>query len=239
VFDFIRKQALWEALDAGLDRDLEQAKTIFHLKSIQDLIVLARLRELRGARIAEVGAGNSRILPLLAAENDCVTVEKFEGQGGGPTDHKQIKGVPNISAFLGENNPELADDSFDVVFSISVVEHVPDAAALTAFHDDQLRILKPGGLFLHAIDIYVEDETAPHLVQRFEAYRGWVTDAERVEPVGEVFGGPLAFTCDMASNPDNVMYAWGRTAPTLNELRQRAQCVSLLASGRKRAAAAA
>ena len=74
----------------------------------------------------------------------------------------------------------MAAESFDVVFSISVVEHVGTAEELAAFHEDQLRILKPGGMFIHAIDLYLEDEPSPYWVQRFDAYRSWVTSSESV-----------------------------------------------------------
>lgn len=89
---------------------------------------------------------------------------KFQGEGGGPTDEQEVPGVRNISAYLGERSSELAPDSFDIIFSISVVEHVGGQEALDAFHGDQLRILKPGGIFMHAIDIYLEDDPAPHHV---------------------------------------------------------------------------
>src|SRR5687767_6142356 len=82
---------------------------------------------------------------------------------GGPTEAQAIPGVEIVRAYLGENSPLLAD--FDVVFSISVVEHVED---LDAFHADQLRILKPGGIFIHAIDLYLGEGAD---TSRFDAYR--------------------------------------------------------------------
>jgi len=230
MFDFIRKPALWAALDAGLLAQVSVPGN-YQLKTSQDVIVLSHLRELSGKRIAEVGAGNSRVLPALAKANSCVTIEKFEGQGGGPTEQQVIDGVPNVSAFLGEMSPNLEDSSFDAVFSISVVEHVDDEG-LIDFHADQLRILKPGGLFLHAIDIYVEDEPQAGSTARFNAYRDWPA-SDGVEPLGEIYDGECRFSSDLASNPDNVMHSWGRIAPALIGLRQRAQCVSLLVGGRK------
>jgi hypothetical protein len=142
-----------------------------------------------------------------------------------------------VPAFMGESSPLLNTGSFDVVFSVSVVEvveHVP-TEDLAAFHEDQLRILKPGGMFIHAIDFYLEDEPAAHHLNRFDRYRSWVTSSESVVPVGQIYRGPCRFTCDLATNPDNVMYAWGRVAPKLIELRQSAQVVSLLVAGRKNA----
>jgi SAM-dependent methyltransferase len=250
MFDFVRKPLLWKAWDAGLDEEvldigeyrtrrqlLSQNVHTFQLKSMQDLAVYVQLRGLSGKQIAEVGAGNSRLLPRLAQANTCVAVEKYEGEGGGPTTASPIPGVRIVPVFLGEKSPLLATESFDVVFSISVVEHVP-TEDLAAFHEDQLRILKPGGLFIHAIDIYLEDEPATHPVtthhvRRFDVYRSWVTSSKDVRPVGPIFRGACRFTCDLVTNPDNVMYAWGRVAPKLIELRQAAQVASLLVAGRK------
>lgn len=198
----------------------------------EDLAVYLHLRNTTGKHIAEIGAGHSRLLPTLAKTNTCVAVEKFEGKGGGPTAASSIPNVRTVSAYLGENDPLLVADSFDVVFSISVVEHVP-TEQLAAFHEDQLRILKPGGMFIHAIDLYLEDEPSAYHVQRFDAYRSWVTSSQHVTPVGHVYQGPCRFTCDLATNPDKVMYTWGRAAPDLIELRQVAQGVSLLVAGRK------
>ncbi len=232
MFDFVRKPLLWQAWDSGLDEELGEAGG-FQLKSMQDLAVYLHLRHATGKHIAEIGAGHSRLLPALAKTNTCVAVEKFEGKGGGPTTESPIPNVRTVSAYLGEKSPLLVAESFDIVFSISVVEHVGTTEELAAFHEDQLRILKPGGMFMHAIDLYLEDEPSPYHVQRFDTYRSWVTSSESVRPVGEVYGGPCRFTCDLATNPDNVMYAWGRVAPQLIELRQAAQVASVLVAGRK------
>jgi hypothetical protein len=232
MFDFVRKPLIWRAWNSGLDEELAEAGS-FQLKSMQDLAVYSHLRHATGKHIAEIGAGHSRLLPTLAKTNTCLAVEPFEGKGGGPTKESPIPNVRTVPAYLGEKSPLLAAESFDVVFSISVVEHVGTAEELAAFHEDQLRILKPGGMFIHAIDLYLEDEPAPYSVQRFDAYRSWVTSSETVRPVGEVYGGPCRFTCDLATNPDNVMYAWGRVAPQLIELRQAAQLASLLVAGCK------
>ena len=232
MFDFVRKPLLWQAWDSGLGKQIDDA-TGFQLKSMQDLAVYLQLRDLTGKHIAEIGAGHSRVLPALAKTNTCIAVEKFEGKGGGPTTERSIPNVRTVSAYLGENNPLLVAESFDVVFSISVVEHVGTREELAAFHEDQQRILKPGGMFIHAIDLYLEDEPSAYHLERFETYRSWVTSSENIRPVGHVYDGPCRFTCDLVTNPDNVMYAWGSVAPSLVELRQAAQVVSVLVAGRK------
>jgi SAM-dependent methyltransferase len=222
---------LWPAWEARLDREIETSAAGFHLKSMQDLVVYSLLRSGSRRQIAEIGAGHSRVLPTLSKSNTCVAVEKFEGQGGGPTTKAPIPGVQIVRAFLGEHSRELKDESFDVVFSISVVEHVP-TEGLAAFHSDQLRIMKPGGIFVHAIDLYLLDEPREYEMRRFEIYRDWV-NSDEVEPIGEIYRGPCRFSCDLATNPDNTMYAWVGVDSRLNELNQVAQVVSVLVGGRK------
>lgn len=231
MFDLIRKPFLWNAWDRNLEREIGKTGR-FHLKSIQDLAVYDILRGSKGMAIAEAGGGDSRLLARLARENACFNIEKFQGADGGPPKEIKIENVTNILVFLGEHAPQIKNDFFDVVFSVSVVEHVP-TPGLKDFLEDGLRVLKPGGLWLHAIDIYIEDEPSDYWRERYDAYRSWMNHPA-LAPVGEVSDAPLRFTCDVATNPDEVMYNWGRIAPNLIGLRQRAQSASLLVAARKR-----
>ncbi|XSG82629.1 MAG: class I SAM-dependent methyltransferase [Methyloligella sp. ZOD6] len=235
MFDFIRKKEIWQALDNAYLTELENKKISFQLKTMQDLAVYQMLRDARGAKIAEIGGGNSRILKQLAQNNACFNIERFEGNDNGPAAVVEIPGVTNILCYVGDFDPQLEAEQFDVAFSISVVEHIVDDR-LDAFHRDLMRILKPGGMFIHAIDIYVEDEPSDYFQQRFSAYRTWVEDGDTVEPLGELYAGPLKFSCSMASNPDNTMHAWGTISPKLIDLRTEAQNVSILVAGRKKPA---
>lgn len=230
MFDFIRKPFLWDVFDRNLDKEIGKNE-LFHLKSIQDLAVYDYVKGSSKLSIAEIGGGYSRLLNALVKNNSCTNVEKFQGVDGGPSKEKTIPNVRNVHAFLGEFDPNLNDASFDLVFSVSVVEHVP-TSALEGFFKDQLRILKSGGIFLHAIDLYLEDQPTAYVLDRFEHYKAWVQNPA-VAPIGAVFDGPCRFTCDMATNPDNVMHMWGRVSPSLIEMRTRAQSVSLLVGARK------
>jgi len=65
---------------------------------------------------------------------------KFEGRGLGPLEEIRLKNVKNINAYIGDSHSTILDDSFDYIFSISVVEHV-ETEDLEAFFRDSLRIL--------------------------------------------------------------------------------------------------
>lgn len=230
MLDFIRKSFLWNAWDQNLQNELPKLGG-FHLKSIQDLAVYSHLKSMQGKTIGEIGGGNSRVLRTLSKNNTCYNIEKFAGKDGGPASEVIIPNVENILVFLGEFSPLIKDESFDCLFSVSVVEHVP-SQNLEDFAKDGLRALKSGGLWIHAIDMYLKDEPEADTDARYQAYRNWF-NLPGMKALGPIFDGPIEFRCDMATNPDDTMHAWGRIAPNLIPLRQIAQSTSLLLIGQK------
>lgn len=231
MFDFIRKRQIWEALDAGNLNEIT-SKLGFQLKTMQDLVVYTYLRDSKNLDIAEIGGGNSRILPRLAKANTCFNIEPFEGADNGPEGEITFQGVKNILTLIGESHDVIPDAAYDVVFSISVVEHIEDQNFQT-FYEDCLRILKPGGSMYHAIDMYVSDQPTKFWTDRLDMYRATVQSDSRVTPLGDIYQGELAFAPNMASNPDNVMYAWKAISPGLDALRQTAQSISLITGIKK------
>lgn len=57
-----------------------------------------------------------------------------------------------VNGLLGDFNADLKDNYFDLVFSISVLEHVK-AGQIKPICDDMFRMLKPGGVCVHTIDL--------------------------------------------------------------------------------------
>lgn len=231
MFDFIRKKDIWAACDRGLLAKLDN-KISYQLKIAQDLAILSHLHESTGLVIGEIGGGDSRILRQLAMNNRCFNIEKFEGKHLGPTGVVTIGNVNIIDAYVGEFDNKIPDSYFDKVFSISVVEHV-ETLNLSDFFRDTLRVLKPNGLFIHAIDMYLKDEPSAYDLERFDIYKRWILDNRSVMPMGKIYDGPPIFSTDMASNPDNILYQWNTLAPSLSDLRFRAQSVSLMVGGIK------
>ena len=232
MFDFIRKKDVWDACDKGYLEELKSKKISYQLKNAQDLGIYRFVRELRDLDIAEIGGGNSRILERMAVNNRCVNIEKFEGRGLGPLEEIQLKNVKNINAYIGDSHSTILEGSFDYIFSISVVEHV-ETEGLETFFRDSLRVLKIGGKFLHAIDMYLGDQSSSYNLERFECYKSWVSGEKGAVPIGDVYGGPPHFSSDMASNPDNILYGWNKMVPSLVEVRAASQSVSLIVGGVK------
>ncbi|MBE9102933.1 class I SAM-dependent methyltransferase [Vacuolonema iberomarrocanum] len=220
MLDIINKREYFE----WLNKSLADHKNV-SLKGIQDGWILSILSGRQELKVAEIGGGKSRVLQVLSKENECWNIDKLEGAGNGPTDVPDIPGVKLVRAYMGENDTSIPDNHFDVVFSISVVEHVPNVA-LEAFFSDCCRILKPGGIMLHAIDLYISDERTQR-VHVIDIYRK-VIDAQDFEWLSPpTVDGQATFRCSYASNSDVTLNRWNRVAPALKSVREVSQSVSL------------
>ena len=130
------------------------------LKVYQDLLVYSFILENvpKGSTILEVGGGKSRILNALKHDYECWNIDKLEGRGSGPT-AVNASGYRLVKAYMGEFSEELPDHYFDLVFSISALEHVEDEKK--TFQNiclDIDRVLKPGGYSLHCFDIVLKQD---------------------------------------------------------------------------------
>jgi len=113
-----------------------------HLKAIRSAeidTIAARFKP--GVRVLELGAGTgAQSLDLAQRGFDVVAIDL-------PTsNYADAREFPVID-YDGRTIP-FPDQSFDVVFSSNVLEHVRD---LDAFHAETQRVLKPGGVCLHVL----------------------------------------------------------------------------------------
>ncbi len=235
MFDYIRKQDyfLWIEQFSSI-RSAYASASVNNLKDIQDHYVLNRLQSERGARILEVGGADCRVMRTFAEGNECWNAEKFDGRGAGPKKVIETPGVRNVLAYLGDFSSDLPADYFDIVFSVSVVEHI-ETDLLESFFRDIARVLKPGGRTFHAIDAYVFDRERfdePHAAytrRRLEAY----LDVPRLTADAlQLVESPRAptdpgFSCEYATNADREMLAWNRVVPQLAPIRAIGQSCSL------------
>ncbi len=233
MLSFVTKEQYWAAEDAGV-LSLYEPDDWWHIKNIQDAIVLHRYSQLKNNKIADVGGSDSRTLRHLGKSNDCFCIDSFEGEHGGVGEPPVIKGVKNVKATLGEFSPKVPRNHFDVIYSISVVEHVPSANIVDFFADIH-GALKPGGEMMHLIDLYVEDDPSGNADEnaRLELYRA-AFDAGFKSIGGPVIEpGSIGFNCTYATNPDNMMNRWNRSAPSLRSKRLRSQACSLVLLAQK------
>lgn len=236
-FDLLRivtKKEYWDAENEGVLELMPQPK-FWYLKTIQDVIALDHIKNLNGKRIAEIGGGDSRVLPVLKENNHCFNIDEFKGLGQGPTLKTEIDGIENIYVNVGEFSSKLDDESFDVIFSISVIEHIP-TNNLNDFFLDSVRILKPGGTFIHLIDIYIEDDDSNNkgLMDRVSHYKMFF-EIDAVESTGNTIENEdIRFSCAYATNPDNIMNSWNKLVPNLKQKRESSQSCSLLLMATKK-----
>jgi len=126
------------------------------LKVYQDLLVFSFIKNNlpKQSKILEVGGGNSRILNYFKKIHECWNIDKFEGEGNGPVGFKKTD-YKTVIDYIGSFNEEIPDNYFDLVFSISVLEHVDhnNIREWNNILDDINRVLKRGGVSFHCIDI--------------------------------------------------------------------------------------
>lgn len=219
-----------------VERCIRQPET--RLKYFQDAAAMAEIaafaRREGGDRVsvADVGGDQSRLIPLLRGTRhtfDFSIIDTWsESVGNGTLVEPDVgDDVTLLDCLLGTDacKEVVPDASFDVVTSISVVEHVP-VDQLEPFFADCERICKPGGLVLHHVDIHLSDSP--------DSTRG----AAYLETFGKVFGPPerdvddWAFRAGYVSNPDDIMFRWGQRADNM-AYRASRQAVDLVLRARK------
>ena len=128
------------------------------LKVYQDLFMYTFIVNniKKGSRLLEIGGGESRIILLLKQSYEIWNLDKLEGQGFGPKRLMDTSEFKLIKDFIGSFNKEIPDNYFDLVFSISTIEHIPDDEnTVVNVLEDIQRILKPGGYSIHCIDAFL------------------------------------------------------------------------------------
>ena len=131
------------------------------LKVYQDLFMFTFIKHNipPRSRILDIGGGDSRILRHFRNIHECWNIDKLEGVGNGPT-NIDTSSFRIVYDYMGNFSDELPDNYFDLVFSISTLEHVPAGEPETYKNimNDINRVLKPGGFSVHCIDVVLKDE---------------------------------------------------------------------------------
>ena len=126
----------------------------------------SRIAPYRGMRVVDVGGSNAGLQFVLASEGVEVTNvdpgEESEGLGW-PVDDTSVE---RLNRVFGTDvkliNSTLQDaglpaDHFDVVYSISTIEHIP-AMEISPLMSEIRRILRPGGRAVMTVDLFFDIE---------------------------------------------------------------------------------
>jgi 2-polyprenyl-3-methyl-5-hydroxy-6-metoxy-1,4-benzoquinol methylase len=130
-----------------------------------------------GSKILEIGGGEPLVSGYLQELGYQVTlIDPYDGSGNGPTEYKQFKRsypqVRILREYFGKDLSSLVGESFDCIFSVSVLEHIPTDELQNLFAGiDQF--LRPGGWSIHCIDDVVEGPTADWHFQQVKEILAW------------------------------------------------------------------
>ena len=121
----------------------------------------AKIAALKTERILEIGAGWNRDFDdHFGSKLEYWMVDDASEIGGDKEALKNLnvpcstdKNTHFVRGLVGSYLPELPDNYFDIVFSISVMEHIPPLEKKN-FTRDMFRIVKPGGWIAHSIDFW-------------------------------------------------------------------------------------
>jgi len=133
----------------GLNGDLKNSQRTWMIKAILGSVP-------SGSKILEIGAGEPHVANVLSKMGyDVTIVDPYDGSGNGPTDYQTYKEkypqIKIIKSYFDKSLKELTPKSFNAIYSISVLEHVPADKAL-GLAQDTVHFLKSNGRNIHAID---------------------------------------------------------------------------------------
>ncbi len=113
-----------------------------------DLPLLTGRRDPKTLRLLEIGCGAGRMTKHLAAMFGEVAGVDVSGEMIHQA-RERLAGIGNVQFYetSGVDFPMLDDESFDLILSAYVFQHVPGAAVIRSNLDDAWRVLKPGGVF--------------------------------------------------------------------------------------------
>ena len=166
----------------ALDGDLKNVQRPWAVKA-----VLANVPP--PARLLEIGGGEPIASGFLAELGYEVTlVDPYDGFGNGPTDYQRyVELFPHVKIVREYFRPGLSmlnAGSFDAIFSISVLEHLPGDSLVSCF-DGIAEYLSPHGASIHCFDFILQGSGEAHDFansQRVLSEQQKITRQTAVEP---------------------------------------------------------
>jgi len=132
-----------------IHKDLKDVQRPWMLKAILSLLPV-------GSKILEIGAGEPFIADVLSKLGyDVYIVDPYDGTGNGPVEYEHyVKTYPDITIirkFFTCDMSEFGEHEFDCIYSVSVLEHIPDDG-FELFFEAVRKYTKGEGYTIHAID---------------------------------------------------------------------------------------
>jgi SAM-dependent methyltransferase len=145
------------------------------------------------ARLLEIGGGEPIVSGFLSELGyDVTLVDPYDGFGNGPTNYEryveQFPHVKIVREYFHPGLPGLTPHSFDAIFSISVLEHIPPDSLRVCF-DAIAEFLSPAGISIHCFDFILQGQGDAHDLenaQRILAEQKRVTDSPEDLPFDEL-----------------------------------------------------
>lgn len=137
------------------------------LKPLGYAHILNLIETYKPKTVLEVGHGSGTYLFQLFKENKNIELwgldSEVKDSSVSVEDLKNVREwnphVKFVDGLLGTNVKELPDNYFDLVYSVSVIEHIPHEYLPSVF-EETFRILKPGGIVSHSYDVYYNQDTS-------------------------------------------------------------------------------
>jgi len=171
------KEYAWDAKDTHL-LTLKYPGVIFPegqawgLKQMGNLFCIDRIQRSGARKILEVGAGfNLYFDRRLGAEYEYWMIDEagfYEADVFAAAQKRRLH-TRFVNGLLGEFSKDLSNEYFDVVFSVSVLEHLP-LNRIDPACQDMFRLLKHGGYVVHSVDLSPAS-TKTHGVKYLQALR--------------------------------------------------------------------
>jgi hypothetical protein len=143
----------------ALDGDLKNVQRPWAVKAILGAVPPP-------ARLLEIGGGEPIVSGFLAELGyDVTLVDPYDGFGNGPTDYdRYVERFPQVKIVREYFRPgitALPHASFDAIFSVSVLEHIPPNVLPGSF-EAIAQFLSPNGASIHCFDFILQGVGEAH-----------------------------------------------------------------------------
>lgn len=176
---------------APLDGDLKNVQRPWAVKAILGAVPPP-------ARLLEIGGGEPIVSGFLAELGyDVTLVDPYDGAGNGPTDYERyVAAFPRVKIVREYFRPGITafpPGSFDAIFSVSVLEHVPPDLLMGSFNAIA-QFLSPNGASIHCFDFILQGVGEAHDLANAQRILG---EQQRLagQPEGEPFPALLERLC--------------------------------------------